>query len=148
MGTSAKRDARKIDIAVRREKALKLRISGASYDQIADGLGYADGSNVRRDIMAAIKDIIKEPAEEVLKLELSRLDTMLMAMFKKARAGDASAVDRVIRIMDRRAAYLGLDAPKESSVEVKTDSRDRILTRLQVLAATSGGAAGVPGEPK
>lgn len=148
MSTSSKRDERKLKIATRRAEALKLRTAGASYDTIAERLNYADGSNARRDIQAALKDVIREPAQEVLTLELSRLDQMLLGLYRKAIGGDVAAVDRVIRIMDRRAAYLGIDAPKESSVDIKTDSRERILSRLEVLAAASRAAEEVPGGTK
>ena len=148
MSNSAKRDAREATINERRREALELRKAGASYEQIAKKLDYADKSNARRDIAEAIKDIIREPAEEVLALELGRLDAMFLGCFGKAKSGDAAAIDRAIRIMDRRAKYLGLDAPVETSVEVKSDSRERILNLLKVLAATGIGAGEVPGEPK
>lgn len=119
MANSAKRDSRAIDVKERTRKALELRKAGASYDQIAEKLGYADGSNVRRAVMGAIEEITEEPAKEVLKLELSRLDAMLLGLYQKAKSGDAAAVDRVIRIMDRRAKYLGLDAPEKSELTGK-----------------------------
>ena len=148
MANSAKRDAREADSAERTRQALELRKAGASLDQIAEKLKFAHRSNARKAIQAAIKEIYEEPAKEVLSLELARLDAMLLGLYQKAKSGDVAAVDRVVRIMDRRAKYLGLDAPQETSVEVKSDSRDRILTRLEVLAATARGTAGIPGEPK
>jgi hypothetical protein len=66
MGNSAKRDARKVDLNERRKTALEARISGLSYQAIADKLGYSDKTLVRRDVVNGIKEIVREPAEEVL----------------------------------------------------------------------------------
>lgn len=111
MGNSAKRDAKKVDLNERRKVALEARISGLSYQAIADKLGYSDKTLVRRDVVNGIKEIVREPAEEVLRIELARLDEMLAGCWEAARSGDVSAIDRAIRIQDRRAKYLGLDAP-------------------------------------
>lgn len=111
MGNSAKRDAKKVDLNERRKIALEARISGLSYQAIADKLGYSDKTLVRRDVVNGIKEIVREPAEEVLRIELARLDEMLAGCWEAAKSGDVSAIDRAIRIQDRRAKYLGLDAP-------------------------------------
>jgi hypothetical protein len=64
-----------------------------------------------RAIERRVKEI-SEGAEEVLNLELQRLDTMLLAVWPKAASGDSGAIDRVLKLMDRRARYLGLDTPQ------------------------------------
>lgn len=148
MANSSKRDARKLDLAVRRQQALKLRLAGVSLESIAEKLGYAHKSNASKDIRGAIKEIYREAAEEVRTLELERLDRIMFAVWQKAIAGDSAAIDRVLRIMDRRAQYLGLDSPKETSVEVKSDSRERIFARLQALTATAAGTGFVPPQSK
>lgn len=118
MGNSAKRDSRQAELAERRRKALELRKSGATYDQIANALHYTDRSNAAKDVKRAILEIIEEPAKDVLSLELARLDALLLGVWQKAKTGDVAALDRAIKIMDRRSAYLGLDAPQV--VEQKT----------------------------
>lgn len=44
-------------------------------------------------------------------LEERRLDAILMVLWPLVRGGDQGAVDRVLRVMQRRAALRGLDAP-------------------------------------
>lgn len=114
MGNSAKRDARAAEHAEQQRKALELRKAGASYDQIASQLKVSNRSVAWKLVKTAIDDIIREPAEEVLQLELARLDAMLLGVWTDAKGGNAAAIDRALRIMDRRASYLGLDAPKRS----------------------------------
>ena len=149
MGNSAKRDGRKIDKAERRRKALELRKAGATYEQIGQQLGCNRG-NAHKDVTEAIQDIYREPAEAVLQLEIGRLDVMLLGVWSKAKAGDCQAIDRVLRIQERRAAYLGLDAPKRTEVSGALDvtqsdtPHDELLGRLALVAARLGAGADHP----
>lgn len=104
---------RRITAAEKRAKALELRKAGATYDQIARQVGYHNRGNAYRAVHLALKEITAEPATEVIKLELERLDAMLLGLWPAARKGKEAAVDRVLRIMERRAALLGLDAEKK-----------------------------------
>lgn len=114
MGNSAKRDARNADRAELATKALALRRAGATYEQVARELGLANRSVAFKLVQGAIADIPREEAQECLSLELDRLDTLLRGgLFEKARRGDVQCIDRVLRIMDRRARYLGLDSPEK-----------------------------------
>lgn len=100
-------------------QALSLRQAGANYDQIARQMGYANKGGAYKAVMRALNAAIQErnkAAEDVLELELARLDTMQLGLWSDASKGRWLAVDRVLRIMERRAAYLGLDAPKRTEV--------------------------------
>jgi hypothetical protein len=44
-------------------------------------------------------------------LEAGRLDQLQLAIWKSALAGHLGAIDRVLRIMERRARLFGLDTP-------------------------------------
>jgi len=100
-----------ITAAERQRQALELRKGGVDYQTIANRLGYKWPSGAHKAVMSALKAVIREPAEDVLALELARLDALFFTLWPKARAGDTAAIDRVLRIMERRAKYLGLDAP-------------------------------------
>lgn len=118
----------------KRRQAVELRLAGATYQQIADRLAFANHSGARKAVQAGLKEAIREPAEEVLDRELARLDSMLLGLWDKARRGDVFAVDRVLKIMDRRARYLGLD-----QVKVEVTTRDGDLADLDAeLAAFAG----------
>ena len=114
-----------IDTTERRNKALQYRKQGGTYRAVADAMikefgaeklpkGY-DERYVYNDVMAILKKInaeIAENAEEVLQLELQRLDSMFIKVFERAvKKGDDKAVLSCIRIMDRRDKYLGLGKP-------------------------------------
>lgn len=88
--------------------ALKLRAKGNSRDEIAAELDVHPVT-AWRYIRDAIAELPREPAEEVKALELERLDAMQAALWPKALRGNVTAIDRVLKIMERRAKYLGLD---------------------------------------
>jgi hypothetical protein len=95
--------------------------------------------------------IIREPAEELLRLELDRLDMMWRAAVEVLRrkhvtvshgkvvivdgqplpddAPVLNAIDRLLSIQARRAKLLGLDAPKKIEV-LSMDVIDAEILRL------------------
>lgn len=103
---------RRIAAAERHRQALDLRKAGASYRAIAAKLGYDSPSSVHKAVAAALRRITEEPAAEVRTLELERLDALTIALWPQAAKGHLGAVDRLLRVMERRAKLLGLDAPE------------------------------------
>lgn len=103
-------------VAEKRRQALELRKAGVGYEQIALKVGYSGPGAAYREIHAALREITREPAEELRTLETERLDRMLMGLWEKARSGDLKTVDRVLRIMERRSRLLGLDAPVKATL--------------------------------
>lgn len=108
---------RSVEKALRRAKALQLKLAGYTYARIAQELGIHE-SQVYKDVQQAIRQYTEEPAREVREQELARLDGLLTSLWYKATTGDMFAVDRVIKIMERRAKLLGLDAPPQVTLEV------------------------------
>lgn len=103
----------------RRIRALKMRQSGMSYREIGRALNV---SHVQawKDVMSCIdelKEQCKEEAEKVKEIELERLDEALKAIWPSVLKGDLGAIDRLIRIQERRARFEGLDAPSRQEIE-------------------------------
>lgn len=97
----------------RRDTALSLRKGGFSYAQIAAHLGISR-SGAYQTVQAALEEIrehYRETAVEVVALELERLDEMTRALESKVGYGDATSIAAALRVMERRAKLLGLDAP-------------------------------------
>lgn len=112
--------ARRVARATRKQEALSMRLAGARNDQIAQALGVHPRT-ITAWVSDAIKDIPREEAEEMRRLELDRLDALQAAVWRSAMKGDGRAVDRVLAIMDRRAKYLGLyDAQAEGLAHVES----------------------------
>jgi hypothetical protein len=127
----------------RTRRAFALRKAGHDYEAIADIIleewtdqGIANelpsGWNKRhayKDVTGAMTEIrnqLGETALEIFEIEMSRLDDLLAAIWDKALAGKLDAIDRVLKIMDRRAKLAGLDRQSDSG-----DWRVEIMTLLQ-----------------
>lgn len=137
MAGSADRDIKKVAVTERRRTALELRKSGLTYEQIAERQGQPDKMAARRDVMGAIKEIIAEPAAEVLQLELARLDGMFLALWDRCQTGEDRAITLALKIMERRAAFLGIDAPKNvqlSAASYGTQSDDPATRAIKLRA--------------
>lgn len=104
---------RDVERHARRMKALQLRAARLTYQQIADRLYNGDRGGAYRDIQKAIENQEKEAVTEVRAQEILLLDELARPMVKKAIEGDDKAVNAVLRIMERRAKLLGLDAPTQ-----------------------------------
>lgn len=116
--------ARKLE---RQVKALELRRMGKGYAEIAASLGIAK-SHVHRLVSAGLEDAraqVVTDASELRAEEISRLDAMLSGLWPEARKGTYAAVDRVLRIMERRAKLLGLDAPIKHAATDPTGEIER-----------------------
>lgn len=116
MSRESKTSPRRLKAAQRQLKALELRRAGETFEAIAEQLDYSGRGVAYRAVMAALRKTLQEPADEVRKLELERLDELLRSLWPKAQDGNQGAVDRILRIMQRRALLLGLDAPQAVDV--------------------------------
>ena len=123
----------KIPAAARREKTLELRASGLSIRAIADKLGVSK-SQVQRDIekeLQAAAEGRKKIAGLIIDLELAKLDALEKKAWEHITDGELSAIDRVLRSMERRAKLLGLDPPAkvdvQGLVEIHFDKEDEDL---------------------
>lgn len=160
-----KTSGRLLETAERRTFVLDLRKSGASYPKIAEAALKRFGAERLPngwDERYAYKDVKREldrlneerteGAEEVRRLELERLDRMLMGLWTQAIKGQQGAIDRVLKIMKRRANLLGIDAPKRTELTGKDggpieidDAREAIQRKLNSIR-TNREAAELPSE--
>jgi hypothetical protein len=108
----------------RRLRALQLRLAGSSYRQIAAALGTTHPTAIK-DVDAMLREYAEEPAEKVRSAEAARLDRLLLAHWPAAILGNLKATDTVLQIMARRAALLGLDAPRK--VDITTWIREQAV---------------------
>ena len=120
------RRSKKLSLAVRLkgQQAIKLRMAGATINQIAEQLGYANDSGAYKAIMRELEQTAQdmgESTEAVRQLEIKRLDQMLFPIWNQVLTGDQGAIGTALKIQERRAALLGLDAPKQIEARVRVD---------------------------
>ena len=146
-----------LEVRERQDRALHLRRQGLDYPAIARQVGYKTGQSARNAVLAALDRQPAEDAPVVRHIELERLDWLWQKAARQVdldhvmvsqgqvvqgvvdEAGKLAAIDRCLKIMDRRARYLGLDAPTRSRVEVVTeDVVDAEIRRLEAELAAGG----------
>lgn len=119
-----KASKRKIEIAERSARAIGLRKTGASYRAIAAtiarefGISYSEAqahNDVTRELTRINEDLAHD-ADCLRTMELERLDTYLLTIARDIQKGDFGAIDRALKISERRCKLLGLDAPVELRV--------------------------------
>jgi exonuclease VII large subunit len=115
---------RSLAARMRGQQAIKLRMAGATLDDIARQLDFKSAAgaykSVMRELHATAQDM-GEGTEAVRQLELKRLDQMQFPLWPAVLAGDVQATTTALRIQERRASLLGLDAPKQIEARVRVD---------------------------
>lgn len=131
--------------------ALQLRIGGATYAQIGEQIEVSTSTAhlLVIEALEELKEKTAESAEQLRTLEVTRLDDMLASLNTGKDRNSARVMDTKLRIMERRAKLLGLDAPQEFSGPgggpipiAAVDSRD--LLKQKIDAVQKQLAAGVP----
>jgi len=115
--SESKTSKRRIAAVEKQAKALELRKAGVTFEGIASSLGYAGPSGAFKAVMSALDKTLQEPAEGLRSIEWLRLEQMQRAIWPEAMSGDLAAMDRLVRIMERRARLLGLDSRIEFDVK-------------------------------
>ena len=90
---------------------LRLRARGESYATIAKKYGLTT-STVKERIDGILNEVIAEPREQAIKLELIRFDQLLIRL-EEWMEDSPQYVTQYLQVCDRRARLLGLDAPRE-----------------------------------
>jgi len=134
--------------AHKRAEVVRLVQAGLSFEVIAEQVGYADRTTAYKAWRDACKETVRVPTQEVVNLELERLDALQAGLWDKAVAGDFQAVDRALAILTRRSRLLGLDVPVTQRVDLTvSDAQDAELRRLAEELAGGVPSAPVPVEP-
>lgn len=149
----------RIRLIEKRAAAMKLRKEGATYQEIAAQVGYNSASAAGHAVAKALSTLRHEHGDELLKLELERLDMLLFGhtrIFSGAPRPEpltwplpgevdrdvrlklynqrqveidrhdqkiVSSTNCILRIMERRARLLGLDAPRQFEVNWREEAK-------------------------
>jgi hypothetical protein len=118
----------------RQARCLELRRSGKSYTEIAAevGIGKSQAHHLVIQGLEHARSQILASADDLKTEEISRIDAMLSGLWPDARKGHLGAVDRVLKLMERRSKYLGLDAPQRNSLEGGPEGSTPVATAATV----------------
>jgi hypothetical protein len=132
----------KIKTAERRRLIVELRQQGLEWktivqrvreqftaDQLPNGF---DTRYAYKDLVRALKAAeadLQESARTMLQLELDRLNKLQAGLWPSALQGDTDAIRTALKLMERRAKYMGLDEPDEIRARMDV-GMDEVLPAL------------------
>ncbi|MFE1515703.1 hypothetical protein ACFW9I_02540 [[Kitasatospora] papulosa] len=147
---------RTLSDAQRDAEAARLRARGLTYQQIADELGWTSRGDAHHAVQRALEATVKEAADEVRAIELDRLDTLyraalavlerqhvtvsngrVVSLNEEPLPDDGpvlAAIDRLLKIQERRSKLLGLDAPSKAAISITPDR----LAAIEAMAEELG----------
>jgi hypothetical protein len=152
----------------RDDQAVELRRRGLTHRQIAAQLGYKSPSSAVEAIERSLAGTRREANDEVRKLEVDRLDDLRRAAWRVLAKTHISvsngravthpvtgevltddmpqlqAIDRLLKIAERYAKLLGLDAPVRAKVEVQDGLDAQIEDLVSQLAGVAPGSETAP----
>jgi hypothetical protein len=104
---------RRLEARQKELQALQLRIGGASWEQIAQTLGFANRSGPFHAVDRLLRQLPVESINQLRNLQRERLNGLWLGSWPAASTGDPQAVANCMRILKRAAELDGLDAPKK-----------------------------------
>lgn len=129
---------RNAGLVAKERQALDLRLAGATFDDIAERLGFADRSAAYKAVKRGLTSTLQEPADELRDVESARLERLLLAIWPAALDGDAKAIAQARGLIDQRCKLLGLNAPArvEMDATVQVDPGElEIVQRIRAWKA-------------
>lgn len=133
-GKASKTHPSNAEAILRQHRALELRAEGKTFREIAAELGYNSIQAAHKAVMTAIREHPIEAVDQIRNMHLLRLDKLWELHYINAQTGDNFATASCLRIMERQARLLGLDAPTE--------------TKGSFEHTVAGGVLAVPTAPK
>jgi hypothetical protein len=122
------------ELVDREKQIIELRIEGFTWRQIAEQTQMSPAGALKAYNRAMIRTL-KPASEELRELELDRLDTLQQTYWQPAVNGNLRAADFILRVIDKRAKILGLDAPTKIQAEVVTyDGGTNLDAEVEAIA--------------
>lgn len=111
----------RLTAAEKKLEIMRLRRDGYTFREIGQELNCTPQycHRVITECLEKLATKYVNAAAQLRELEAERLDRAHRAAWPKAIKGDLRAIDRVLKIMERRAKLYGLDAPQKRELTGK-----------------------------
>lgn len=102
-----------------KEEIFALKRAGKSIEYIGKKYKISEimVNNVLIQYLDKLCKLSTKDANVIRRLECARLDEMLAGVYPEAIKGKGPAVDRALKIIEKRSKLLGLEAPVETKVK-------------------------------
>jgi hypothetical protein len=125
----AKSSAGSIARAERDRDWIELRRQGLLESEIASRYDVRQ-QTVSKAILKYVRNVPALAADDLRRLEAERLDALTAALAPAIAKGDPRSIEAAVRISERRAKLLGLDAPNTHRITGPGDGPVQIMSLL------------------
>ena len=136
---AARRAEREAEQLRQDEECWRLRRGGATYTEISGQLGISTSTAYERyERHSARNRLPPDEVREARELDLSRIERLFMGAFNTAMTGPSGGIGDTrikatlacVKLLERRAKLLGLDAPVQvdAVVSVREQGPDELAT--------------------
>jgi len=108
-----KTSGKKLEAANRCKLCVHYRLAGYTFVEIGEKVGCS-AKTAHKWVTKTLHEIqttYRQDANSLRTQELQALDQLKQTLWAKGRQGNLQAIDRLLKISERRAKLLGIDAP-------------------------------------
>jgi len=116
----------------RAKRILASLIAGAAVDEIraAERLTRRRTESILRQ---GLRNRWAAPAEDFARLQIARLEQMLIKLLDRLQNGDLKAIDRAVKIVDRLDRYHGFSKAKRFPEPYGDEDRARLMKKINAV---------------
>ena len=117
----------------RAQRVLASLIAGAGVDEI----GAAERLTRKRTesiLRQELRNPWIAPADDFAKLQIARLEQMILKLLDRLQEGDLKAIDRALKIVDRLDRYHGFTKANRVPEPYGEEERARLLKKVNEIA--------------
>jgi hypothetical protein len=117
----------------RAQRVLASLIAGAGLDEI----GAAERLTRKRTegiLRQELRNRWIAPADDFAKLQIARLEQMILKLLDRLQNGDLKAIDRALKIVDRLDRYHGFTKATRIPEQYGEEERARLLKKINEIA--------------
>ena len=117
----------------RAQRILASLIAGAGVDEIgaAERLSRKRTESILRQ---ELRNRWVAPADDFARLQIARLEQMILKLLDRLQEGDLRAIDRALKIVDRLDRYHGFTSAKRIPEQYGEEDRAQLLKKINEIA--------------
>jgi hypothetical protein len=116
----------------RAQRVLASLIAGAGVDEIG-----ATERLTRKRTEGILRQELRNrwvaPAEDFARLQIARLEQMILKLLERLQGGDLKAIDRALKIVDRLDRYHGFTKARRIPEQYGEEERARLLKKVNEI---------------
>jgi hypothetical protein len=118
--------------STRAQRVLASLIAGAGVDEIA-ATERLTPKRTESILRQELRNRWVAPAEDFARLQIARLEQMILKLLERLQNGDLKAIDRALKIVDRLDRYHGFTKAKRIPEQYGDEERVRLLKKVNEI---------------